>query len=143
MDVATWAAERNNRMSAAARYRQLKKSGRITVAACLSPSLSVAGNRIALPGATLLSLVAIGCASLGVWRVGSDLGWAADFVVRDGFLSHWQVWVGAAASAQYASLRLTRYARNTPAISVDQVLARLGPAMVDISNEPNHESAAD
>jgi hypothetical protein len=101
-------------MSAAARYRQLKKSSRSTVAACLSPSLSiedsVTGNRIALPGARLLSLVAIGCASLGLWRVGSDLGWAGDFILQDGFLSHWQVWVGAAAGAQYASLRLTRYA---------------------------------
>jgi hypothetical protein len=103
-------------MSGAAWYRQLKKSGRLTVAACLSPSLlvdaSVAGNRIALPGARLLTLVAIGCVSLGLWRIGSDLGWAGDFMVQDGFLSHWQVWAGAAAGVQYASLRLTRYARG-------------------------------
>jgi hypothetical protein len=92
-----------------------------------------------LPGATLLSLVSIACASLGVWRVGSDLGWAGDFVVQDGFLSHWQVWVGAAAGLQYASLLLARYARNNPVISAEPVLARLGAAML----EPDHESAPD
>jgi hypothetical protein len=50
--------------------------------------------------------------ALGLWRIGSDLGWAGDFMVQDGFLSHWQVWAGAAAGVQYASLRLTRYARG-------------------------------
>jgi hypothetical protein len=143
MDAATWAAGRNKRMSPAARYRQLRESGSLTVAACLSRSWSVddsiAGNRIASPGATLLSLVSIACASLGVWRVGSDLGWAGDFVVHDGFLSHWQVWVGAAAGLQYASLLLARYARNNPVMSAEPVPDRLGAAML----EPDHESAAD
>jgi hypothetical protein len=132
-------------MSAAARYRQLKRSSGLTVAACLSRSWSVddsiGGNRIAPSGATLLSLVAIGCASLGVWRVGNDLGWAGDFVVQDGFLSHWQVWVGAAAGAQYASRRLNRYVRNTPAISADGVPARFGTEIADIPNESGSEPA--
>jgi hypothetical protein len=69
-------------------------------------------SRIAMLSASLLTLVAIGCASLGLWRVASDLGWAGDFVFQDGFLSHWQVWLGAAAGAQYASLRMARYART-------------------------------
>jgi hypothetical protein len=71
-------------------------------------------SRFALPGASLMTLVAFGCASLGVWRVGSDLGWAGDFVLQKGFLSHWQVWMGAAAGVQYASVRLTRYAGTVP-----------------------------
>jgi hypothetical protein len=57
-----------------------------------------------------MTLIALGCASLGLWRVGSDLGWAGGFVLQKGFLSHWQVWIGAAAGVQYASVRLTHYA---------------------------------
>jgi len=67
-------------------------------------------SRIAMLSASLLTLVAIGCASLGLWRMGTDLDWAGDFVVPSGFLSHWQVWIGAAVGVQYASWRLTRYA---------------------------------
>ena len=31
-------------------------------------------------------------------------GLAGDFVFPDGFLSHWQVWIGAAVVMQYAAL---------------------------------------
>ncbi len=68
-------------------------------------------SRIAMLSASLLTLVAIGCASLGLWRMATDLDWAGDFVFRNGFLSHWQVWIGAAVGVQYASLRMARYAR--------------------------------
>jgi hypothetical protein len=61
--------------------------------------------------ASLLTLIAISCASLGLWRVGTDLDRAGEFVFLNGFLSHWQVWIGAAVGVQYASSRLTRYAR--------------------------------
>jgi hypothetical protein len=57
-----------------------------------------------------LTLVAIACGSLGLWRVGTDLEWAGDFVVQDGLLSHWQIWAGAAIGMQYTSWRLARYA---------------------------------
>jgi hypothetical protein len=69
-------------------------------------------SRIAKLSASLLTLVAISCASLGLWRMAADLDWAGDFVFQSGFLSHWQVWIGAAAGGQYASLRLARYART-------------------------------
>jgi hypothetical protein len=59
--------------------------------------------------ASLLTLVAIGFGSLGMWRIGTDLEWAGDFVIQEGFLSHWQVWIGAAVGVQYASWRLARY----------------------------------
>jgi hypothetical protein len=67
-------------------------------------------GRIAILSAGLLTLVAIGCGSLGLWRVGADLEWAGDFVIQDGLLSHWQVWVGAAIGMQYTSWWLVRYA---------------------------------
>ena len=67
-------------------------------------------SRIARLAASLLTLVSISCASLGLWRVGTDLDWAGGFVFPQGFLSHWQVWIGAAAAVQYAAWRLTRYA---------------------------------
>jgi hypothetical protein len=67
-------------------------------------------GRIAVLGASLLTLVAFSCASLGLWRVGTDLDWAGDFVVHDGFLSHWQVWIGFAAGMQCTSWWLARHA---------------------------------
>jgi hypothetical protein len=62
-----------------------------------------------LTSATLLTLIAISCASLGLWRFGTDLGWARNFVFQNGFLSHWQVWTGTAFGVQYASWILTRF----------------------------------
>jgi hypothetical protein len=70
--------------------------------------------RIAALAADLLTLFAFVFAALGLWRLGTDLGWAGDFVVGSGFLSHWQVWIGAAAGVQYASRRLSRSAGQTP-----------------------------
>ncbi len=69
-------------------------------------------SRIAMLAASLLTLVAISCGSLGLWRLGSDLDWAGDFVISRGLLSHWQVWIGTAIAVQYGAWRLTRYARQ-------------------------------
>jgi hypothetical protein len=69
-------------------------------------------SRIAMLSASLLTLLAISCASLGAWRIGADLDWAGPFVFQSGLRSHWQVWMGAAAGVQYASWKLTRYARS-------------------------------
>ena len=68
-------------------------------------------GRIAVFVASLLTLGAICLASLGIWRLCQDVGLAGDFIFTDGFLSHWQVWIGAAAAMQYSCWRLTRYAR--------------------------------
>ncbi|HWE49818.1 MAG TPA: hypothetical protein VG273_08520 [Bryobacteraceae bacterium] len=68
-------------------------------------------SRIAMLAASLLTLVSISCGSLGLWRIGTDLNWAGDFVFSQGLLSHWQVWIGAAIAVQYGCWRLTRYAR--------------------------------
>jgi hypothetical protein len=69
-------------------------------------------SRIATLSASLLTLVSISFASLGMWRIGTDLDWAGDFVFPEGFLSHWQVWTGAAIAVQYCSWRLARYAKT-------------------------------
>jgi hypothetical protein len=68
-------------------------------------------SRMATLAASLLTLVSISCASLGLWRLGADLNWAGDFVISHGLLSHWQVWIGAAIGVQYGCWRLTRYAK--------------------------------
>lgn len=67
-------------------------------------------RRIAMLGASLLTLFAICCGSLGLWRVGTDLGWTGMFVIPKGLLSHGQIWIGAAIGTQYASWWLVRYA---------------------------------
>src|ERR1019366_147652 len=67
-------------------------------------------GRLATLGASLLTMVSISCASLGVWRLGADLGWTGDFVVESGLLSHWLGWLGLAALSQYGSWRLAGYA---------------------------------
>lgn len=66
-------------------------------------------SRMLMSAGGFLTLIAISCAALGLWRMGVDLDWAGDFVFHNGLLSHWQVWIGAAAGIQYTSLRLTRY----------------------------------
>jgi hypothetical protein len=69
-------------------------------------------RRMAMLGASLLTMLSISFGALGMWRLGSDLDWAGPFVFTTGLLSHWQVWMGAAALAQYGSFRLSRYARS-------------------------------
>jgi hypothetical protein len=68
-------------------------------------------SRIATFAASLLTLGSISCASLGVWRLGADLGWMGEFAFARGLFSHWQVWISGAAAAQYAGWRLNRYAK--------------------------------
>jgi hypothetical protein len=68
-------------------------------------------SRIALLGAGILTLVSICLGSLGIWRFGQDIGIAGDFIVADGFLSHWQVWIASSALAAYSSWRLSQYAK--------------------------------
>jgi hypothetical protein len=70
-------------------------------------------GRAARVTASLLGLVAICLGIFGFWRLGEDLGFTGDFVFSTGFLSHWQVWMAAAAATQYACLWLTRYSKQT------------------------------
>ena len=68
-------------------------------------------SRIALLASSLLTLIAICLLSLGIWRLCQDVNLAGDFIFTDGFLSHWQVWIAAAALTQYSCWRLSQYAR--------------------------------
>ncbi|MGI8991414.1 MAG: hypothetical protein ACR2I2_17760 [Bryobacteraceae bacterium] len=61
--------------------------------------------------ASLLTLVSVTCFILGVWRLGSDLGFAGPFAIRDGLLSHLYVWLAAAVVLQFFSWKLTTYGR--------------------------------
>jgi hypothetical protein len=67
-------------------------------------------GRLATLAASLLTMISVSCASLGLWRLSADLGWTGDFFVESGLLSHWLVWVGLAAATQYGSWRLAGYA---------------------------------
>src|SRR5271163_3790419 len=51
----------------------------------------------------LLSPVALIAFVLGAWRLGCDLGWTGDFLVADGFFSHWMVWIALATALQMAA----------------------------------------
>ena len=91
-------------------------------------------GRLATLAASLLTMLSVSCASLGVWRLGSDLGWTGDFVVESGLLSHWLVWLGLAAAAQYTSWRLAVYAavsRDLDAAAETAVMPLPEPASED------------
>jgi hypothetical protein len=84
--------------------------------------------------ASLLNLVAISFAVLGLWRLGQDLDMLGNFVFQAGFLSHWQVWIAAAACTQYVCWRLTRYSRlaypDTDDLDEDQSTVQKATARV-------------
>ena len=60
----------------------------------------------------LLSPAALIALVLGIWRLGSDLGWTGDFVIAEGFFSHWMVWIALALTLQTASTSLSRFERK-------------------------------
>lgn len=41
----------------------------------------------------LLTPAAVVAFVMGMWRVGTDVGWAGAFLISGGFFSHWQVWI--------------------------------------------------
>ena len=84
-------------------------------------------SRIAMLAASLLTLASICLGSLGVWRLAQDLDLAGDFVFANGFLSHWQVWLGAAVGVQYGAWRLTRYARTAKTPVNDEAAVEEAP----------------
>lgn len=56
----------------------------------------------------LLSPVALIAAVMAFWRFGADAGWTDTFVLSDGLMSHWQVWLAMAIGIQWISMRLDR-----------------------------------
>ena len=51
----------------------------------------------------LLTPAAVLALVLGLWRVSADLGWTGDFLIANGFFSHWQVWIALASGLQLAA----------------------------------------
>ena len=56
----------------------------------------------------LLSPIALIAGLMASWRFGVDAGWTDSFVVSDGFLSHWQVWLAMAIAIQWSAVHLDR-----------------------------------
>ncbi len=61
--------------------------------------------------AALLSPAAAMCFALAFWRLGQDMGFARNFFITEGPLSHWQVWFAVAAAVLATSQWLNRRAR--------------------------------
>ncbi|HEY3443841.1 MAG TPA: hypothetical protein VGK29_24010 [Paludibaculum sp.] len=62
--------------------------------------------------AALLSPAAAVCFALAFWRLGQDMGFAHNFFVADGPLSHWQVWFAFASVVLATGQWLNRRARR-------------------------------
>lgn len=75
-------------------------------------------RRAALAVASLLTPAAVIAGVLAVWRIAADMKWASSFAITNGFFSHWQVWMAAAAFLQLCSRVLNRYGKSEdPAVS--------------------------
>lgn len=79
-------------------------------------------SRIAWLAAGLLTLGSVSCLALGLWRLGVDFGWTANFVFPDGSVfSHWQIWVTASLLIQATAWKLNQYGKpKQPAKTDDQ-----------------------
>jgi hypothetical protein len=56
----------------------------------------------------LLTPIAGAAGALAAWRFGVDAGWTRTFFIAGGFLSHWQVWLAFAISAEVCAFGLGR-----------------------------------
>ena len=61
--------------------------------------------------AALLTPAAFMAAVLAFWRLAADLNATGQFPISDGLFSHWQAWLGAAATLQLFALALGRYGK--------------------------------
>lgn len=69
-------------------------------------------RRLALALAALLAPGTFLAAVLALWRLAADMDGTADFAIRTGPLSHWQVWLGITVVLGLAAHLLNRYGRN-------------------------------
>ena len=68
-------------------------------------------QRVALTLAALLTPAAFTASILAVWSIAAGLNWTNSFAFSTGFLSHWQVWLAAAAGLQLCARLLNRYGK--------------------------------
>jgi hypothetical protein len=63
---------------------------------------------------SLVSPIAFTAYVMAAWRLGADMNWLGEFVISQGLLSRWQVWLALAVAAQICAQQLSR-AWNTDA----------------------------
>jgi hypothetical protein len=61
-----------------------------------------------------LTPAAVAALVLGLWRLGTDLGWTDSFVISNGLFSHWQVWFALAVSIKVTGSYLARVMQPKP-----------------------------
>ncbi len=91
-------------------------------------------RHLAWAAGALLTPGAVMAFALAMWRLSADLGWAREFAVSEGFLSHWQVWLGIAILLEFCAWTLNRYGAGGGAV------VETGP--VSIVKEPGATSAS-
>jgi hypothetical protein len=64
------------------------------------------------PVSFLIRNLALAAGVLGVWRLGTDLGWTQDFFIATGLWSHWQIWLAMAAALNFGANLIQRAARR-------------------------------
>jgi hypothetical protein len=65
----------------------------------------------------LLTPAAVLALVMGMWRVGTDLGWAGAFLIAGGFFSHWQVWIALSIGLKMLSSTLIAWGSRTSKFS--------------------------
>ena len=60
----------------------------------------------------LLTPASVTALVLGLWRGSADLGWTGEFLIANGFFSHWQVWIALAIGLQVAAASLAAKISN-------------------------------
>lgn len=70
-------------------------------------------RRLAWAAGALLTPAAVMAFALAAWRLCADLGFAREFVFAEGLLSHWQVWMAAAALIELCAWALNRYGERS------------------------------
>jgi hypothetical protein len=65
----------------------------------------------------LLTPAAVLALVMGLWRVGTDLGWAGAFLITAGFFSHWQVWIALSVALKMLSSTLIAWGSRTAKLS--------------------------
>ncbi|HLJ50540.1 MAG TPA: hypothetical protein VKU01_31220 [Bryobacteraceae bacterium] len=80
-------------------------------------------RHLALASAALLTPGALVAFTLGMWRLGADLGFARSFFIQTGIFSHWQVWLAISFAVQFCSVILNRY--GNPEVEIPEL--EMGP----------------
>ena len=81
-------------------------------AATIAETTTAASHEAAKLFPALVTPAALIALALGLWRLSADLGWTEEFIISNGFFSHWQVWIALAIALQTAASSLAARARK-------------------------------